>query len=100
MILVPSVQIAGVDAGAVWFTEREDEDFHDALSPVMSDVVDGSIGGNAFANFVITVNYPRSQAWVQPKSPLANSAVSRKRRSIRTSTLLPDWRWPRAMRKC
>jgi hypothetical protein len=86
MILVPSVKIAGVDAGAVWFTEREDEDFHDALSPVMSDVVDGSIGGNAFANLVITVNYPRSRAWVQSKSLLAKSAMPSKRRSIRTST--------------
>jgi hypothetical protein len=67
MILVPSVKIAGIDAGAVWFTEREDEDFHDALSPVMSNVVDGSIGGNAFANCVITVSYPRSRAWLQAK---------------------------------
>lgn len=64
MILVPSVKIAGLNAADVWFTEREDEDFHEALTPVMSGVVNGSIGGNAFAGLIVSVDYRASRAWV------------------------------------
>jgi hypothetical protein len=64
MIFVPSVKIAGIEAGAVWFTEREDDDFHDTLAPVMSAPVDGSLGGNALTDLVISLNYLTSRAWV------------------------------------
>lgn len=68
MILVPEVHLAGLSAGPVWFTERRDENFHEMMSSLMSDQVEGSIGGNAFGSFVITMDYPRSLAWIQTKS--------------------------------
>jgi hypothetical protein len=68
MILVPEVHLAGLSAGPVWFTERRDENFHEIMSSLMSDQVEGSIGGNAFGSFVITMDYPRSLAWILTKS--------------------------------
>jgi hypothetical protein len=67
MILVPNVKIAGFDAGPVWFTERADENFHGMMSSLTSGVVEGAIGGNAFAGFLISVDYPSSRAWLQSK---------------------------------
>ena len=64
MILVPSVKIANMDVGAVWFTEREDEDFHQTLAPMMNAQVDGALGGNAFSGLAISVDYLASRAWV------------------------------------
>lgn len=68
MILVPEVHLAGLGAGPVWFTERRDENYHEMMSSLMSDQVEGSIGGNAFGSLVITMDYPRSLAWIQTKS--------------------------------
>jgi hypothetical protein len=64
MILVPSVKIAGIDAGPVWFTEREDEDFHQMLAPMMDAQVDGALGGSALGRLAISLNYLASRAWV------------------------------------
>jgi len=69
MILVPEVQLAGFSCGPVWFTERPDENFHDMMSSLMSGQVEGAIGGSAFGRLVITMDYPRSLAWIQTKSP-------------------------------
>jgi hypothetical protein len=68
MILVPEVRLASLSCGPVWFTERRDENYHEMMSSLMSDQVEGSIGGNAFGSFVITMDYPRSLAWIQTKS--------------------------------
>ena len=68
MILVPSVQIAGIEAGAVWFTEREDEDFHETLAPMMNAQVDGALGGNAFSRLAVSVDYRASRAWVSTEN--------------------------------
>jgi hypothetical protein len=68
MILVDNVEVAGMSVGAVWFTEREDENFHGMMSSLMSGQVEGSIGANAFADFVVSVDYPRSRAWMQAKA--------------------------------
>jgi hypothetical protein len=68
MILVDNVEVAGSSVGAVWFTERDDETIHGIRSSSMSGQVEGSIGPNAFADFVISVDYPSSRAWMQTKA--------------------------------
>jgi hypothetical protein len=68
MILVPELQLAGYRCGPVWFTERPDENFHEVMSSLMSGQVEGSIGGNAFGGLVISMDYPKSLAWIQMKS--------------------------------
>jgi hypothetical protein len=68
MILVENVEVAGSSVGAVWFTERDDESIHGMMSSSMSGQVEGAIGPNAFANCVISVDYPSSRAWMQTKA--------------------------------
>ncbi|CAN5386227.1 hypothetical protein BH09PSE6_BH09PSE6_25020 [soil metagenome] len=63
MIRVPAVTIAGISTGPVWFTERPDTNFHDALSPYMDKTVDGAIGGNLLRSFVMTIDYPQRKVW-------------------------------------
>jgi hypothetical protein len=65
MIEVPSVEIAGHATGPVWFTERPDKNFHEYMSSMMSGMVEGAIGGNAFHSLIITIDYPDALAWVQ-----------------------------------
>jgi hypothetical protein len=69
MILVPSVTIGGIDVSAVWFTERDDDDFHQTLAPVMDAQVQGSLGGNALTDLAVSVNYRASRAWVSKPNP-------------------------------
>lgn len=63
MIEVPEVIIAGYKVGPVWFTQREDRNFHDFMSSFMDARVDGALGGNAFRHFVMTVDYPGAAAY-------------------------------------
>ena len=63
MIEVPEVEIAGFTVGPVWFTHRPDAAFHDMMSSMMDQRVEGAIGGNAFRHFVMTVDYPRAMAY-------------------------------------
>jgi hypothetical protein len=63
MIEVPEVIIAGYKVGPVWFTHREDRNFHDFMSSFMDARVDGALGGNAFRHFVMTVDYPGAAAY-------------------------------------
>jgi len=63
MIEVPDVRVAGIQVGPVWFTERTDREFHDFMSQLMDAQVEGAIGGNAFRDLVMTVDYPGHQAW-------------------------------------
>jgi hypothetical protein len=63
LIEVPDIEIAGWTIGPVWFTERADSDFHDFMSQYMDRRVEGSTGGNIFAHFVMTIDYPASSAW-------------------------------------
>jgi hypothetical protein len=50
---------------AAWFTERPDKAFYEFMTQLMSDHVEGSIGGNVLADFVISIDYPRAKAWLQ-----------------------------------
>lgn len=63
MIEVPQVEIGGSDVGPVWFTSRSDADFHDYMSSMMDRQVEGAIGGNALAHFVMTIDYPAAEAY-------------------------------------
>ncbi|MEO8812394.1 MAG: hypothetical protein ABI376_05720 [Caulobacteraceae bacterium] len=65
MILVPSVEIAGRRTGPVWITERSDKTFHEFISSMMSDRVEGAIGGNVLHGLAITLDYPDAKAWVE-----------------------------------
>lgn len=62
MILVPQVRIARLRAGPVWFTRRPDKNYTEFMSSMMDQTVDGSVGGNCFARFVLTIDYPRALA--------------------------------------
>jgi|SRR5450631_2461598 len=62
MILVPEVRVAGLRARSVWFTRRPDKNYTDFMSSMMDQAVDGSVGGNCFSQFVLTVDYPRATA--------------------------------------
>ena len=68
MIEVPSVRIAGITVGPVWFTERTDASFHKFMSAMTDARVEGSLGGNALAGLVMTLDYPRAQAWFTCKA--------------------------------
>lgn len=58
MIRVPDVEIAGWHTGPVWFSARADRAFNEYLEAVVDKPVDGALGGNAFATFRITADYP------------------------------------------
>lgn len=62
MIEVPSVAIAGLDSGPVWFTRRPDRNFHEWMSSMMDRRVEGALGGSLFKYFRITVDYPNAVA--------------------------------------
>jgi len=63
LIEVPKVEIAGWIVGPVWFTERADANFHDFMSTYTDQRVEGSAGGNIFAHFAMTIDYPARAAW-------------------------------------
>jgi hypothetical protein len=61
MVQVPDVEIAGWHTGPVWFSARADNAFHEYLADVVDRPVDGALGGNAFATFRITADYPSAK---------------------------------------
>lgn len=63
MIEVPQLDIAGFTVGPVWFTHRPNANFHDMMSSMMDEQVEGAVGGNAFHHFVMTVDYPEAIAY-------------------------------------
>jgi hypothetical protein len=63
MIEVADVEIAGEHAGSVWFSYREDSNFHDFMSAMTDRRVEGAIGGDAFRHFVMTIDYPNAVAY-------------------------------------
>jgi hypothetical protein len=65
MIEVPEVAIAGLSVGPVWFTERPDANFTQALSSLMAGPVEGAIGGNAFAGTRLTIDYRTQEARIE-----------------------------------
>ena len=62
MIRVPDVRVAGIQVGPVWFTERPDRNFTVGMSGDMSGPVEGALGGNAYRDLSMTVDYPNGRA--------------------------------------
>ncbi len=63
LIEVPEITVAGWNIGPAWFTERPDAAFREFMSQWMDRPIDGSLGANVFANFVMTLDYPGRAAW-------------------------------------
>lgn len=63
MIEVPSVTVAGLNSGPVWFTRRPDRNFHEWMSSMMDRKVEGALGGSLFQYFRVTVDYPNAVAY-------------------------------------
>ncbi|AIF48504.1 hypothetical protein [Dyella japonica] len=63
MIEVPSLDIAGWSVGPVWFTERNDDDFHNLMDPLMDKPPEGAVGGNVLGRFRLTIDYPQGVAY-------------------------------------
>lgn len=65
MIEVPQVSIAGLVVGPVWFAQRPDDAFHMWMASMMDAPTDGAVGGSAFHDLRVTVDYPRATAWFE-----------------------------------
>lgn len=73
MVQVPDVEIAGWHTGPVWFSARADNAFHEYLGGVTDRPVDGALGGNAFATFRITADYPSAKLAFEQLAPAAKA---------------------------
>lgn len=65
MIEVPQVEIGGSTVGPVWFTRRPDRSFHNYMSGMMDQRIEGALGGSALQYLRITVDYPNAVAVVE-----------------------------------
>jgi len=63
LIEVPTVDIAGWSVGPVWFTEQPDFAYHEYMAKWMDKPTEGTVGGNVFKHFSMTLDYPREKAW-------------------------------------
>jgi hypothetical protein len=66
MLEVPDVQVAGIQVGPVWFTRRPDFNSHTFMSSMTDAPVDGALGGNAFHDLRMTVDFPGARAAFRP----------------------------------
>jgi len=57
LIGVPNVMIAGYDVGLVWFAKRPNDDFDMMMKQLMDKPVLASVGGTAFRQFKLTLDY-------------------------------------------
>ena len=62
MIEVPTISVAGYTVGPVWFTRREDKNFHEVMSQWTDKKIEGALGGSALHFFRVTVDYPNATA--------------------------------------
>lgn len=61
MIRAPSVRIGGHETGPVWFTQRADANFLEYMSQWTDHPVVGAVGGNAFRNWRMLIDYPAAR---------------------------------------
>ena len=64
MIQVPVIEVGGQRLGPVWFSERPDASFRSFFSQWMDRQIDGALGGSAWRNAIVVLDYPRSRAAV------------------------------------
>ena len=62
MIEVPVVRIGGYTVGPVWFTRRQDRNFHVYMFQWMDKPVEGALGGSALQSLRVTIDYPHAVA--------------------------------------
>ena len=62
MIEVPEVVIGRHAVGPVWFTVQPDRAFHRYMASMMDKPTQGALGGSAFRQLVITVDWPNAIA--------------------------------------
>lgn len=62
MMEIPTIRIAGFDTGPVWFTRRDDQNFHTFMAQWMDVKPDGALGGSALRELVVDVDYPGERA--------------------------------------
>jgi hypothetical protein len=62
MIEVPKVTVGGFEVGPVWFTWRPDNAFHEWMAQWMDRPVEGALGGSAFYDLRITVDWDHGVA--------------------------------------
>jgi hypothetical protein len=62
MIAVPEIVIGGTKAGPVWFTVQPDRAFHSYMASMMDKPTEGALGGSAFRQLIITVDWPNATA--------------------------------------
>jgi len=65
MIEVPSVEIAGIAVGPVWFSQRPDDVFRNWMSQMTDRPVEGAIGGSMFKYLRMVIDYPAAVAYFQ-----------------------------------
>jgi hypothetical protein len=69
MIEVPEVVIGGHVVGPVWFSVQLDRAFHSYMASMMDKPTEGALGGSAFHQLVITVDWPNAIAvFERPKT--------------------------------
>jgi len=73
-IEVPVVRIAGFDVGPVWFVKRADAAYDDMLSSLTDRPILACIGGEAFKDFRITLDYPHQRATFERLVPPRRAA--------------------------
>jgi hypothetical protein len=62
LIQVPRVTIGGFDVGPVWFTVQPDRAFHSYMASMMDKPTEGALGGSAFRQVIVTVDWPNAVA--------------------------------------
>lgn len=62
MIEVPTIEVAGIEAGPVWFSERPAGTFPNWMSSMMDRQVLGALGGSGLRYFRVVADYPGSRA--------------------------------------
>ncbi len=65
LVEVPEVVIGGLSTGPVWFIERPDLNFITYMAQWMDQPIVGALGGSAFRQLVVSVDYPNAALWVR-----------------------------------
>lgn len=67
MIEVPKIEVGNRTIGPVWFTRRQDTNFHDFMSSMMDKRIDGAIGGSTLQYLRVIIDYANEIAYVSDK---------------------------------
>ena len=64
MTRIPAIRLAGIELGSAWFTERPNRNVAAIMSSMTAGPVYCSLGGNALAKTMLTIDYPNPKAWI------------------------------------